>query len=47
MAAADEDVERAGYKVARFLGYDCLKPNQRVVLREVLKPRDICHYRLP
>ena len=30
MAAGDEDVERAGYKVARFLGYDCLKPDQRV-----------------
>ena len=29
MAAGDEDVER-GYKVARFLGYDCLKPDQRV-----------------
>ena len=30
MAAGDEDVERAGYKVARFLGYDCLKPDHRV-----------------
>ena len=30
MAAADENVERAGYKVARFLG-----------LREVLEPRDV------
>ena len=41
MAATDEDVERAGYKVARFLGYDYLKPEQRVVLRAVLKPRDV------
>ena len=30
MAAGDEDVERAGYKVTRFLVYDCLKPDQRV-----------------
>ena len=28
--SADEDVERAGYKVARFLGYNYLKPDQRV-----------------
>ena len=33
--------ECAGYKVGRFLGYDCLKPDQRVVLREVLKPHDV------
>ena len=30
MAAADEDVEHTGYKVARFLGYNCLKLDQRV-----------------
>ena len=41
MAATDEDVERAGYKVARFLGYGCLKSDQRVVLREALKPHDV------
>ena len=33
MAAGDEDVERAGYKVARFLGYDCLKPDESTVVR--------------
>ena len=31
MAAADEDVERAGYKVVRFLGYNCLKPDKRAI----------------
>ena len=30
MAAADGDVERTGYKVAKFLEYGCLKPDQRL-----------------
>ena len=41
MVVADEDVEHTGYKVAKFLGYDCLKPDQRLALTEILKPHDV------
>lgn len=37
----ERDVECVGNKVARFLGYDCLKPEQRLVLKEILKSRDV------
>ena len=38
MVVADEDVECAGYEVAKFMEYDCLKPDQRL---GILKSRGV------
>ena len=35
------DVKIAGNMVARFLGCNCLKPEQRLTVKESMKPRDV------
>ena len=35
------DVKIAGNMVARFLGCNCLKPEQRLTVKESVKPRDV------
>ena len=34
-------MEIAGNTVARFLGYNCLKSEQRLTVKESVKPRDV------
>ena len=35
------DMKIAGNMVARFLGCNCLKPEQRLTVKESVKPRDV------
>ena len=35
------DVKITGNTAARFLGYNCLKPEQRLTVKESVKPRDV------
>ena len=35
------DVKIAGNTVARFLGGNCVKPEQRLTVKESVKPRDV------